>query len=88
MDPGDLIDAVGEITDLVKRPKRTIAKKTLVVYGLVVTAGGAFCGNLYGEPALVAPCDGAIVGNQMMATTSLSSITATTSVVSSYTFTT
>ncbi len=76
MDSEDLIDAVEELKDLAKRPRRTIAKRTALVYGLAITAGGTFCVNLYVQPTLVAPCDAAIVETQMVATTSASSITA------------
>ncbi len=88
MDPGDLIDAVEEITDLVKRPKRTIAKRTALAYVIVVTVGGTFCAQLYREPSIIAPRKSATIDTQMVATTSASSIAAMPSVVSSYTSTT
>ena len=72
MDSGDLIDAVEKVEELVKRPKRTIAKKTAAVYGIVITVGGTFCAQLYSEPSIIAPCDAAIVETQMVVTTSAS----------------
>ena len=88
MDPGDLIDAVEELKDLAKRPRRTIAKRTALVYGMVITATGTFCAPLYAEPSIVAPCDTPALETQMVATTSVSSVTAMSSIDSGYKFTT
>ena len=88
MDPGDLIDIVETVEELVKRPRRRIAKRTALVYGMVITATGTFCAPLYAEPSIVAPCDTTALETQMVATTSVSSVTAMSSVDSGYKFTT
>ena len=88
MGPGDFIDAVEEITDLVKDPKRMIAKRTAFVYGMVITATGAFGVPLYAEPSIVAPCDTPALETQIVSTTSVTSFTALSSVDSGYKFTT